>query len=313
VDRDEAMLIYITRRVLWLVPVLWFVATVTFVLMHAVPGGPFDQEAPRTENTVRNLEARYGLNDSLPTQYVRYLRGLAVGDLGISFQYQDRAVTEVLADGMGTTATLGLLTALYVVAVGVPIGVLSALRERSAIDTLSVGLATLGASLPSFVLAIFLVSLLSVRLNWTPVTGWGTLSHAILPVIALGSLPAAYIARITRTAMIEVKAEDYVRTARAKGLRERAVVTRHMARNALIPVLSLIGPITAHLVTGSFIIEQVFAIPGIGRAFVQAGFARDYGLIMGTTLFYAVVVAVANLVVDVLYGIVDPRIRSGQV
>jgi oligopeptide transport system permease protein len=306
------MLIYITRRVLWLVPVLWFVATVTFVLMHAVPGGPFDQEAPRTENTVRNLEARYGLNESLPSQYVRYMRGLASGDLGISFQYQDRPVTEVLGDGIGITATLGLLTALYVIGVGVPLGALAALRERSWFDTLSIGFATLGASLPSFVLAIFLVTLLSVRLNWTPVVGWGDVSHAILPVIALGSLPASYIARITRAAMIEVRDEDYIRTARAKGLHERVVVLRHMSRNALIPVLSLIGPITAHLVTGSFIIEQVFAIPGIGRAFVQAGFARDYGVIMGTTLFYAAVVAIANLVVDILYGLADPRIRASQ-
>jgi len=305
------MLIYIARRVLWLVPVLWFVATVTFVLMHAVPGGPFDDEAPRTANTREHLEAKYGLSESLPTQYVRYMRGLASGDLGISFQYQDRPVTEVLGDGIGITATLGLLTALYVVALGVPLGALAALRERSLLDSLSIGFATLGASLPSFVLAIFLVSLLSVRLGWTPVVGWGDPRHAILPVIALGSLPAAYIARITRAALIEVKGEDYVRTARAKGLDERAVVLRHMARNAAIPVLSLIGPITAHLVTGSFIIEQVFAIPGIGRAFVQAGFARDYGVIMGTTLFYAAVVAGANLVVDILYGLADPRIRAG--
>ncbi|MEI7924764.1 MAG: ABC transporter permease [Chloroflexota bacterium] len=306
------MLIYITRRVLWLVPVLWFVATVTFVLMHAVPGGPFDQEAPRTAGTARNLELKYGLAESLPTQYVRYMRGLATGDLGISFQYQDRAVTEVLGEGIGPTATLGLLTSLYVVIVGVPLGALAALRERSLLDSLSIGFATLGASLPSFVLAIFLVTVLSVRLNWTPVVGWGDVSHAILPVIALGSLPASYIARITRAAMIEVRDEDYVRTARAKGLQERTVVLRHMARNALIPVLSLIGPITANLVTGSFIIEQVFAIPGIGRAFVQAGFARDYGVIMGATLFYAAVVAIANLVVDVLYGVVDPRIRAGR-
>ena len=306
------MLIYVTRRVLWLVPVLWFVATVTFLLMHAVPGGPFDQEAPRTANTTRNLEEKYGLTDSLPSQYARFMRQLATGDLGISFQYQDRPVTEVLAEGIAPTATLGLLTTLYVIVVGVPLGALAALRERSAIDVLSIGFATLGSSLPSFVLAIFLVTLLSVRLHWTPVLGWGDASHAVLPVIALGSLPASYIARITRAAMIEVRDEDYVRTARAKGLHERAVVLRHMARNAMIPVLSLVGPITAHLVAGSFIIEQVFAIPGIGRAFVQAGFARDYGVIMGTTLFYATVFAVANLVVDVLYGVVDPRIRAGQ-
>ncbi|MEI6136266.1 MAG: ABC transporter permease [Chloroflexota bacterium] len=306
------MLIYIVRRALWLVPVLWFVATLTFVLMHAIPGGPFDEDAPRTANSARNLEVKYGLAESLPTQYVRYMRGLATGDLGISFQYQDRPVTEVIAGGMGTSATLGLLTALYVLVVGVPLGVLAGLRERSLIDYASIGFATIGASLPSFVLAIFLVTVLSVRLQWTPVLGWGDARHAILPVIALGSLPASYIARITRVAMIEVKREDYIRTARAKGLRERTVVLRHMARNALIPVLTLIGPITAHLVTGSFIIEQVFAIPGIGRAFVQAGFARDYGVIMGVTLFYATVVVGANLVVDILYGLADPRIREGR-
>ena len=305
------MLMYIARRVLWLIPVFWFVATVTFVLMHAVPGGPFDEESARTENTARNLEIKYGLNESLPTQYVRFMGHLATGDLGISFQFQNRAVSEVIAEGVGPTATLGLLTTLYVLAVGVPLGALAALRQHSIIDYVGVTFATLGASLPSFVLAIFLVTLLSLNLRWTPVLGWGDARHAILPVIALGSLPASYIARITRAAMIDVMDQDYVRTARAKGLPERAVIVRHMARNALIPVLTLLGPITAHLLTGSFIIEQFFAIPGIGRAFVQAAFARDYGVIMGTTLFYAAVVAFANLVVDVLYGIADPRIRSG--
>ncbi len=300
---------YTLRRVLWLIPVLWFVATVTFFLMHSVPGGPFDSEVTRSSATTRNLEVRYGLDKPVLDQYVLFLKNAVRGDLGISFQFQDRNVTEVLGDGIGPTATLGILAAVYALVVGMTLGTLAALKQNGIVDYVSVAFATIGASVPSFVLGIFLVTVFSIKLDWTPVLGWGDPNQAILPVVTLGSLSASYIARVTRASMIDVMRQDYVRTARAKGLHERVVVMRHITRNALIPVLTLAGPITAGLVTGSFIIEQFYAIPGIGRAFVQAVFARDYGIIMGTTLFYAAIVAFANLAVDLLYGLVDPRIR----
>jgi oligopeptide transport system permease protein len=303
------MFAYTVRRILWLIPVLWFVATVTFFLMHFVPGGPFDSEVTHTPATQRNLEVKYGLDKPLVEQYGRFLKNGLQGDLGISLQFQNRSVTEVIGDGVGTTATLGLLAVGYALIFGLTLGILAALNQNGFLDYISVIFATIGASVPSFVLGIFLVTIFSIKLGWTPVLGWGDPKQAILPVITLGSLSASYIARVTRAAMIDVMRQDYVRTARAKGLTERIVVIRHITRNALIPVITLAGPITAGLVTGSFIIEQFYAIPGIGRSFVQAVFARDYGMIMGTTLFYAAIVAFANLAVDLLYGVADPRIR----
>ena len=264
------MLGYLLRRVLWFVPVLWFVATVTFFLMHATPGGPFDDEGARTSVRARNLEAKYGLDRPLVEQYGIFLDHAVRGDLGISFQFQDRAVTEVIGDGLGTTATLGLLSAAYALVVGVALGVACALYQDRWPDYLGVLFATLGASVPSFVLGVFLVTIFSLELGWTPVVGWGSPGQAVLPVITLGSLSAAFIARVTRASVIEVVRQDFVRSARARGLHERTIVTRHILRNALIPVLTLAGPITAGLVTGSFIVEQFFAIPG-DRASIRSG------------------------------------------
>ncbi len=300
---------YAIRRILWIIPVLWFVATVTFFLMHFVPGGPFDDETTRSASTTRNLENKYGLDKPVLEQYGIFLKNLVQGDLGISFQFQDRPVTEVLGEGMGTTVVLGLLATAYAIIIGVVLGVLAALKQNGPVDYVSVGFATIGASVPNFVLGIFLVTIFSIKLGWLPVIGWGEPKQAILPMITLGSLSASYIARVTRASMVEVMRQDFIRTARSKGLSEQMVVYRHIIRNALIPVITLIGPIMATLVTGSFIVEQFFAIPGIGRAFVQAVFARDYGMIMGATLFYAAIVAFANLIVDLLYGVIDPRIR----
>jgi oligopeptide transport system permease protein len=300
---------YLLRRILWLIPVLFFVTLITFLLMHQVPGGPFDTEASRSPQSVASLNAKYGLNKPVLEQFITYLGNLLHGDLGISFQFQNRPVTSIIGNGIRVTGVLGALAVLYAVVVGVTLGILAALRRNGPVDYVSLLFATGGASVPNFVLAIILVVILSVHFRLLPVLGWGDWKQAVLPVITLGSLPAAYIARITRASMLEVTQQDFVRTARAKGLRERVVVTRHIVKNALIPVLTLLGPISAGLVTGSFIIEQFFSIPGIGRSFVQAVFARDYGMIMGITLFYAFVVAFANLVVDILYGVVDPRIR----
>ncbi|MEE8346590.1 MAG: ABC transporter permease [Dehalococcoidia bacterium] len=304
------MIGYIIRRVLWMIPLLWAVATVTFFLMHLVPGGPFDQEKQLPPAALANLEERYNLDNPLLEQYGLYLWDLAHGDLGISFR-QEREVTDILRDGFWVSAQLGLVTFVFAMVVGMTLGVFSALNQNNFLDYVGVFLATVGASLPNFVAATLLVLLFSVQLGWFDVLGWefGNYKKMTLPVLSLGLLPAAYIARITRASMLEVLRQDYIRTARSKGLREYVVVLRHAVKNALIPVLTVAGPIFAILVTGSFIVERIFQINGVGRPFVDAVFRRDYGVIMGTTIFYASVVAVANLVVDILYAAVDPRIR----
>jgi oligopeptide transport system permease protein len=256
------------------------------------------------------LERKYNLDGSPWEQYRTFLGNLARGDLGLSFQ-QNRPVSAAIRDGVGPTAQLGLYAFLFAVVVGCTVGTVAAVRKDGWPDYLGLGFTTVAAGIPSFVLATGFIIVFALELGWADVLGWEALNprKAVLPTLALGLLPAAYIARITRAAMIEALEQDYVRTARAKGVREGRIVTRHAARNALIPILTVTGPILAGLITGSFVIEQVFEIPGIGRAFVRAVQTRDYGMIMGTTLLYAAVIVLLNLVVDVLYGVFDPRAR----
>jgi oligopeptide transport system permease protein len=300
---------YIVRRVLWLALVLLVVSFITFGLMHLIPGGPWDREKALAPQVVANLNAKYGLDKPFMVQFGNYIWGLLHGNLGVSYSFQDRSVTEILMQGLPKTATLGLTAFALAVFVGIPLGMAAALRQNSAVDYASVLFSTIFASIPGFVLGILLMIIFSVSLHWLPTGGWGSIEQLILPCIALAALPAAYIARITRASTLDVMRQDYVRTARAKGLIERVVLVRHILRNSLIPVLTIAGPELAFLVSGSFIIENLFSIPGIGRLFVQGVFARDYGLIMGAILFYAFVVAIINLIVDILYAAVDPRIR----
>lgn len=300
---------YLLWRLAWLIPVLLGISLITFGLMHLVPGGPWDREKALAPAVVENLNRRYGLDQPLWKQYLSFLAGALRGDLGVSYLYQDRGVTEILLRGLPISATLGLLALALALVLGLTLGVLAAVHRNSWLDYACVFFATGGASIPNFVLGILLVILFAVTLGWLPSGGWGTLDRAILPALALALFPAAYLARITRSSLLEVLHQDYVRTARAKGLRERRVLLGHVLRNALIPVLTVSGPIAANLITGSFIVETLFSVPGIGRTFVQGVFARDYGLILGITLFYALVVALANFVVDLLYVVVDPRIR----
>lgn len=301
---------YIIRRILWIIPLLWAVATVTFFLMHAVPGGPFDREKELPSSVLANLQAKYNVDKPLMTQYGLYLFNLVQGDLGVSFK-TNRPVTDVIREGLEVTAQLGVVAFLYAVVFGMTLGIFSALNQNRLPDYFGVFFATVGTALPNFIIATFLVVIFSVQLGWFDVLGWefGNYRKMVLPVLALGTLSAAYIARITRASMLEVLNQDYIRTARAKGLKENVIVIRHAVKNSMIPILTVMGPIFAFLVTGSFIVERIFAINGVGRHFVQAVFDRDYGLIMGTTIFYAAVVAFANLVVDISYAIVDPRIR----
>jgi oligopeptide transport system permease protein len=300
---------FIIRRLLWLIPVLGFVSLATFVLMHQVPGGPWDREKALAPSVIEALNQRYGLDKPLHEQYIDFISRAVRGDLGVSYVYQDRSISQILRQGLPVTATLGALALLISLTIGITLGTFAALRPNSWIDYLSIGFATLGAAAPNFVIGILLIIVFSVWLHWLPTSGWGRPAQAVLPALALGAYPAAFLARLTRSSMLEVLNQDYVRTARAKGLAYRIVVIRHALKNALIPILTVAGPLTAFFVTGSFVIENLFSIPGIGRLFVQGVFQRDYGLIMGATLFYAFVVAIANLAVDVLYAYVDPRIR----
>ena len=313
---------YVIRRVLWIIPVLFVIATVTFFLMKAVPGGPFTQDKTRPAAQERAINEKYGFDDPVWEQYGRYMWNLSHLDFGISFN-RGRPVSDTIRGAGFVSLQIAVLSLIIAVTVGMTLGTLSALQHNGPLDYIGVVFATVGASVPHFVLAAFLVILFAVNLDWFGTIGWGGPARArdlldpsayswrnmVLPVVALAMLPAAYIARVTRASMLEVLNQDYIRTARAKGLREYRVVLRHTIKNALIPVLTVIGPIAALLASGSFIIETMFGIPGIGRESIQAIQRRDYGLIMGTTLFFAAIVAFSNLAIDLLYAVVDPRIR----
>ena len=285
------------------------VLLITFILMHLVPGGPWDREKALAPKVVAALNKKYGLDKPLWEQFVSYLWGILHGDLGISYSYADRNVTSILLQGLPKTATLGILAFVFAQAIGIPFGMAAALRQNTMVDYSSVLFSTFFASVPGFVLGILLMIVFSVMLHWLPTSGWGSPQQLIMPVICLAALPAAQSARITRASTLDVMRQDYIRTARSKGLMENVVRIRHIFRNSLIPVVTVAGPELANLVTGSFIIENLFAIPGVGRLFVQGIGARDYSLIMGGVLFYAFTIAILNLAVDVLYAAIDPRIR----
>jgi oligopeptide transport system permease protein len=302
---------YLVRRVLWLVPVLLFVSVITFSLMKITPGGPWDREKSIPPQAQAALNARYNLDKPAWQQYLLYVAGALRGDLGPSYVYQDRSVTQIILQGLPHTASLGLLAALVAVCVGVPLGLVAALKQNTSVDYAALGFGTVFASVPSFVLGFILIIVFALTLHLVPTSGWGKPAQYVLPVLTLGLGQAALLTRITRASVLEVTRQDFVRTARAKGLRERLVVLRHVLKNALIPVVTVMGPILAFLVTGSVIVENVFAIPGVGRLLVQGITQRDYSLIMGTTILFATVIAVLNLIIDMLYAVIDPRISYG--
>lgn len=292
-----------------LIPVLFLVATITFFLMHNVPGGPFTQDRPLPPAVQQNLNHKYHLDKPLIGQYVLYLRDLVHGDLGQSFSQRGRSVVSIIKREIKPTAELGVLAFATAVVLGISLGAIAALNQNGPLDYICVFFSTIGASFPNFIIAAFLIIFFVVKWHIFKVIGWGSWRQDVLPVVSLAFLPASYISRITRASVLEVIRQDYVRTARAKGLQEASIDLRHVLRNSLIPILTLLGPIFAGLITGSFIIETVFSIPGIGRETIGSISNRDYGLIMGTTLLYSFIIVIANLIVDVLYAVVDPRIR----
>ncbi len=300
---------FILTRLLQAVPVLLIIATLTFFMVRLAPGGPFSGEKKIPEEIQRNIEAHYGFDKPLGEQYLRYMGHLLQGDLGPSFKYVGWDVTELIGQSFPVSLQLGAFAMLIALAVGLPAGVIAALRKNTAADYIPMGLAMVGICLPTFVMGPLLILLFSSKLGWFSPMGWYSWRDLVLPSLTLGLYYAAYIARLTRGGMLEVLGQDYLRTARAKGASTTRVVFRHALRGALQPVVAFLGPAMAGLISGSFVIETIFFIPGLGRHFVNAAFNRDYTMVIGTVLFYAVLILALNLLVDIVQAALNPRSR----
>lgn len=303
---------FIFNRLATSIVTIWLIATITFFLMHALPSGPFTREKALPPQVIKNIEEKYHLNDPLWKQYTDYLASLSKGDLGPSYKYVGRTVNDIIADGFPVSAQLGLVALSIMIIVGILAGIISALRQNKWQDHLAMFFATIGVAVPNFVIATLLMYIIGVKLGWLPTSRWVSWESVIMPAIALAGYYTAYIARLTRSSVIEVLQQDYIRTAKAKGLPERVVVYKHALKNALIPIVTYLGPLTAGILTGSFVIEKIFAIPGLGQEFVNSISNRDYTTIMGVTIFYATFLVLMNLIVDILYSFIDPRIKLGK-
>jgi oligopeptide transport system permease protein len=303
------MATFLVRRVLTIIATLWVLATLTFFLLRVVPGGPFDSEKALPPEIKANVDAKFGLDRPLPVQYLHYLTGITRFDFGPSFKYEGRTVSEIISDTLPTSVELGFYSLILSVLIGLPLGILSAYKQNTWVDFSAMFLAVAGISLPSYFVGAILIYVFALQLHILPAALWDDWSTKILPVITLGSRPASLIARLTRASLLESIRSDYVRTARAKGLSETVVVLKHALRNSMIPVLTLMGPLTAYILTGTFVIEYIFAIPGMGKYFIDAVTNRDYPLIMGVTMVFGFVLVTCNLIVDLCYAVVDPRIR----
>ena len=302
---------FIVSRLLQAIPVLLVVITVTFFLIRMAPGGPFDSEKAVIPEVKAALEAQYRLNLTLFEQYTAYLGDLSHGDLGPSFKYPGRSVNELIAAGFPVTAELALYALLVALIIGGVAGVVASLKPNTAQDYIPMSVAMIGICMPSLLLGPILILVFGVYLDWLPVSGWGdSPGDKILPAITLGAAYAAYIARLSRAGMLEVMSQDYIRTARAKGLPEWQVVSRHALRGGMIPVVAFLGPAFAGLLSGSFVVETIFQIPGLGRFYVQAAFNRDYTMILGSTVFLATLIVVFNLLSDILAAWMNPRLRN---
>ncbi len=306
---NSKTLLYIIKRILLAIFTVWVVITVTFFVMHAVPGGPFVGEKATTPAVQAAMEAKYGLDKPLFEQYTTYLKDIVTKfDFGPSLKQRGRMVVDVIFDGMKTSLKLGLIAAAISTAVGVVLGAVAALKRNKLIDRIIMVITTAFVSMPSFIMGSLLLALFAIKLNLLPANGT-TSAGLILPIVTLALYPMAYITRLTRSSMLDVLGQDYIRTAKAKGVSGKQIIFRHALKNSLIPVLTYLGPMLAYIVTGSLVVEQIFAVPGIGRAFVSSITNRDYPMIMGTTIILAALIVIMNLVTDILYKVVDPRIN----
>ena len=304
---------YIAKRIFSGIVTIWILITCCFFLMHAIPGSPFskgEQGVPAA--VMERLNEKYGLDQPLSTQYFRYLDHILHLDLGISYKNSSVQVNDLITRGFPISGKIGILAVLFSVVVGIALGVTSAVKRGSLFDGVSMVLATIGVCVPLFVISVLLLYLFAGVLGWLPTYGLSTWKHYILPVVCLSFSPIAYIARMTRSSMLEAMQQDYIRTARAKGVAESMVILKHGLRNAILPVVTYLGTLIANLLTGSFIVERLFAIPGLGKYFVDSITARDYNIIMGVTIFLGVFVVTCNLIVDVVYGIIDPLVKMEE-
>jgi len=305
---DSKTLRYIVKRIFFSFVTIWAVITITFFVMHAVPGGPFTREKAISAEAQAALNAKYGLDKPLFEQYTTYLVDALHGNFGPSIKQRGRMVTDVIVDGMKTSARIGIIALIIATVAGVLLGALAALKRNSIPDKIIMVMTTAFVSMPSFIMGSLLLILFCITLGWLPANG-ASKGGLILPVITLALYPMSYITRLTRSSMLDVLGQDYIRTAKAKGVSERNVILKHALKNSLIPVITYFGPELAYIVTGSLVVEQIFAVPGIGRYFVSSITGRDYPLIMGTTIVLASLIVIMNLVSDIMYKVVDPRIN----
>ena len=307
------MIEFILKRLLQALPVLLIVITASFFMIRLAPGDPFSQERALPVEVMKGLRTYYKLDQPLVTQYLEYLKNIAQGDFGPSFKYSGRTVTEIIGAGLPVTFELGAYALLIALLIGISSGVIASLRPNTWQDYVPMSLAMIGICLPSYVLGPLLVLIVGIWLEWLPVSGWGYIpGDKILPSVTMGFVYAAYISRLARGGMLEILSQDFIRTARAKGVSESMIVLRHALRGGMQPVVSFMGPALAGLLGGSFVVETIFQIPGLGRYYVQAAFNRDYTLILGMTIFFAVLIIAFNLLADILAAWMNPRLRSGK-
>lgn len=300
---------YILKRIVLAVVTLWLVATITFILMNLVPGGPFLAEKAPSEATLKALNEKYGLDQPLIVQYKNYMTRLLRGDMGPSLKQRGRTVNQIISNGFKSSAKVGGISVLFALIVGITLGSIAAMNRGKWIDNVIIVLSTCGIAVPSFVVSTVLMMIFSVKLNLLPTYGLSSPLHYIMPVMALSFYPMSYITRLMRSSMLEVLGQDYMRTARAKGLSNFKMIFKHALRNAILPVVTYLGPLLAYTLTGSFVIEKIFTIPGLGNDFISSITNRDYMLIMGTTVFLAALLITMNLLVDIAYKLIDPRIK----
>ena len=308
------MLKYIFKRIIAGVLSLFVLITITFFLMHAIPGGPFSPADQRNvpAKVLEQINEKYGLNDPLIVQYKTYLSNLLRGDLGISFKKQDTTVNELIANGFPVSAQVGALAIILALAIGIPLGILAAVKRGTGIDGFAMVLATIGISVPSFVICVLLMYLFCEKWKVLPSYGLNSWKSYLLPVFCMAFSPIAYITRLMRSSMLEVMGQDYIRTERSKGVPEFTVIGKYALKNSILPVVTYIGPLVASILTGTFIIEKLFSIPGLGRYFVSAISDRDYSVTLGLTVFLGIMIIVCNLVVDIMYVIIDPRVKIDE-
>lgn len=300
---------YIFKRLIYSAITIWIVLSITFLLMHLIPGGPFDEEKKLPPQIKANLEQKFGLNKPLTAQYATYLNSILHGDLGPSMRYEGKTVNEVISYSFPVSARVGILAIAFALIFGLFMGTIAALHQGKWQDSVSMLIATLGVTVPNFVMATFFIYFFAVKLRWFPAVGLDSPSSYVLPSIALGAYSMSFIARLSRSSLLEVIRQDYIKVAKSKGLPQRKIIYKHALRNSLIPIITYIGPLFAAILTGSFVVENLFGIPGLGREFVQSIYNRDYTTILGVTIFYSTFLIICNLIVDILYVLIDPRIN----